>query len=156
MYDNLDIERALRGADQITVEGLPNTPKRMKAIEDAIKEIGEDPAKALSKAYIGIKRYAHFPEEREDHKPGYGPSHGSIVFRVRRIRWGNEPPVLNEDTIYLLEAVRDAGELGNPEYDGATTRKYINLCEALRRYEKARSEVEDLERILNSFEVESH
>lgn len=76
----LDYERALRANIDLSVQGDPRGPVRHKAIEDAIRAIQTDPD-ALRERYIGVKNYASFGDQREDHNYGSGPKHGSIVFR---------------------------------------------------------------------------
>lgn len=56
---------------------------RTKLIEDAIRLIAASPD-ALSQNYLGVKNYASFGDQREDHKYFMGPRHGDIVFSVKR------------------------------------------------------------------------
>lgn len=56
---------------------------RTKLIEDAIRLIAASP-EALSEHYLGVKNYASFGDQREDHKYFMGPRHGDIVFSVKR------------------------------------------------------------------------
>jgi len=77
---------------------------RQEAIADAIKAIAssEDP---LSNEYIGVKNYAHFGDQREDHSYGMGPRHGNIVFKIGRSTRNAEPTLTEEQRnacIYYL------------------------------------------------------
>jgi hypothetical protein len=99
-----DIEKLKQS--KVCVEGVCNTKERMTAIEDAIALIQKDPSDAMRKNYIGIKNYASFGDQREDHTYGYGPRHGSIVFRIERKSSGMDSQ-LGENEIYFLLCVRD-------------------------------------------------
>ena len=55
--------------------------ERRSCVTDAINDLATG-AKILSEKYFGTKDYAHWSDQREDHQHGYGPRHGSIVFRV--------------------------------------------------------------------------
>lgn len=65
-------------------------------------------AATMRTEYIGVKNYEGFFHQREDHKYGYGPKHGTIVFSVG----------LTEATRRRL---RDGGELTGEETDAAIT-----------------------------------
>lgn len=99
-------DRFDRGSKQIQVEGcVGGRRERLQVIEDAIVAIQKDGATALSSRYMGVKNYAAFGDQREDHEYGYGPAHGAIVFRVGR-RNKNDT-VLDSDAVYMLEVLRD-------------------------------------------------
>lgn len=55
---------------------------RKKAIEDAIIDLANGGGELMSR-YIGVKNYSGFGDQREDHKYGLGPKHGSIVFSIK-------------------------------------------------------------------------
>ena len=159
MTQTLDIERALKGARQIYMEGVPIGHGRLEIIEEAIALIQQDPEGALKQEYLGMKNYAHFGDQREDHKYGYGPKHGHIVFSVGRNkrRDAHEGP-LDGDAIYLLEAARDFGSREHP-WEAPSSRwhdtKQLNLVDWLRLH------VQLLERVAKTtsaldFQVETH
>lgn len=68
----------------IAIEGVCDSSDRRKLIEEAITDLQEDPENWAKGHYYGIKNYAGFGDQRSDHPYGYGPSHGSIVFRISR------------------------------------------------------------------------
>jgi hypothetical protein len=138
MREQIDIPRCLRAVSGIRITGSPNTGERRKAIEDAIIAIQSDGATALQKEYICVKNYAHFGDQREDHKNGFGPAHGSIVFSIARFR-GDDSQVLGPDEIYLLECVRDFPGVQVEERDrynpyGQRVTRTLNLCDVLSRW----------------------
>lgn len=51
------------------------------AILEAIQKVVSE-SEYLTKNYIGCKNYEGFVCQREDHKYGYGPRHGHIVFEI--------------------------------------------------------------------------
>jgi hypothetical protein len=154
----IDEERCLRAMADLTVEGKPSTKgERGKAIMDAIAAIQADGA-ALRSCYIGVKNYAGFGDQREDHTYGMGPRHGSIVFSVRRChKNGTDPPELTADHVYLLECVRDCE--GRDEPRGALHNQYIthlNLCDLLRERETVLSRLAELNESIGTSRVDSH
>jgi hypothetical protein len=88
----------------IDVEGNP--VGREYLIEEAIGRIQADPAEALKAEYLGIKNYAHFGDQRCDCSYGYGPTHGTIVFSIGRVRGA---PLEPDADIQELLRVRDFG-----------------------------------------------
>jgi hypothetical protein len=104
----IDLDRVRRAMKHIAVSGLPRTAERQRAIADVICAIQADGGKALASEYVGVKNYAHFGDQRSDHPYGYGPSHGSIVFRIGRAdRDPSRRIVLGADEVYALECLRD-------------------------------------------------
>lgn len=55
--------------------------ERMACVRDAINDIANGCIK-LRKEYLGTKDYAHWSDQRIACHYGYGPSHGSVVFRI--------------------------------------------------------------------------
>ena len=138
----IDIERCLRASQDIWVEGhVGNSGARQKAIEDAIAAIQQDGKAALAWEYIGVKNYAEFGDQREDHRYGYGPRHGTIVFSIRR-RHTDHAVELGADHIYLLECCRDCPTAFFVEDDTRPhlrgRRRSWTLCEALAEQERCR------------------
>jgi len=134
------------GLRQIVVSGCPDkgTSKRggdsrAKAIEDAIAGIQNDPDETLLKGYIGIKNYAAFGDQREDHSINMGPRHGTIVFSVCRQR--GYVGRIGVSAIALLEATRDFPAVPDGE-DQYRRKRYLNLCDVLARREKAENELD--------------
>lgn len=156
----IDIARARRGAAQLSVEG--GTP-RPSLIEAAIALIQTDPAKALTEEYLGVKNYASFGDQREDHRYGYGPKHGAIVFSIGRSeKWRSNERPLDTDAIYFLEVVRDFGTFnvdstlltygtGRP---GEVAR--INFATALRLFDRLQVWTVGLQTAFDAAKVETH
>ena len=80
-FDSDRIERA-KGLVRV---GAVNTRKRQECVDRFVKYLTENP-KWLESNYCGVKVYSGFGEQHEDHQLGYGPRHGSIVFRVDMIK----------------------------------------------------------------------
>lgn len=148
-----DVNRCRKAMKDLIIRGVPDTPQRLRLIEDAIRQIQHDPVKALAGEYLGIKNYAGFGDQREDHRYGMGPRHGTIVFSVERRRPG-ESTSLGADHIYLLECVRDAGSV--LEFtDPRNTKQKYNLCAAINKYDDLRASVRAYEEALSKVSVES-
>lgn len=155
MIERIDLERCRRGMKQLRIEGSP----RASLIAAAIEAIQKAPDAALMKEYFGIKNYAGFGDQREDHSYGKGPAHGYIVFRIERTednRSTKKP--LDSDAIYLLEAYRD---FRPTPYDDRTQQshnrqRFLPLCEAIRVMDYHRRDYEALSSAINAATVESH
>ena len=142
----IDIDRCLNAMEALNVQGAP----RLDRIEEAIGLIQKD-GTCLRKRYIGVKQYAGFGDQNSDNDYGYGPSHGSIVFQIERVR-NNMEAVLGSDHIYLLECVRDFGAWA----DDAKIKRLYNLCDTLREWGKAVERVVELEKLLANAKIETH
>ena len=94
----------------IEVSGIPSK-EREYLIEEAIRLIQQDPENAMRTEYLGIKNYAAFGDQREDHSYGMGPRHGTIVFSIGRDR---SHPLEPSDVDELIR-VRDFGGQEIPE-----------------------------------------
>ena len=87
-----------------------NGATRSKIVEDAKVELAGGGGK-LWEQYLGAKNYDGFGDQREDHRYGYGPRHGSIVFsvglapevRARGVAFLQSEEI--EDALYLLAAL---------------------------------------------------
>ena len=102
--EGLDIGRIQRANELIHIEGTCTGTERRQATEDAVRDIAEGPRK-LREEYVGVKNYAGFGDQREDHRYGYGPRHGSIVFRIelsREARSREWTPEEKDAAIYTL------------------------------------------------------
>lgn len=157
----IDIERCRSAMRRITVSGLVCSAERERALSDAIAAIQRDAASALLHRYIGVKRYAGFDEQREDHEYGMCPRHGDIVFRIDRLdirRDGTPPMPLGPDEIYLLECVRDAGEFEVENRDRISRDRMIkvNLCEAIQRGDRLSAALAAIHDQVKTRTVESH
>jgi hypothetical protein len=108
----------------IYVSGECTTKKRRDVVEDAISAIQKGDGR-LKGHYFGVKRYAHFDDQRCDCCTDMGPKHGGIIFRVgdRERKNGFE----KEDCIDLLLYV-----LQNPKTDVfLLLEKYRDACKVI-------------------------
>ena len=102
----LDLECCYRAMENIEISGAP----RNALIEEAIAAIQKDGKSALQTGYLGIKNYAGFGDQREDHGYGMCPRHGTIVFSIGRTQKARDKKTeLGADEIYYLEAYREFG-----------------------------------------------
>lgn len=152
MSARLDVERCLRAREAVTVLGIPRGSVRERALEDAIASIQKDGGGALARQYIGVKQYAGFGDQREDHEYGMGPGHGVIVFSVGRTSSfrARVTTGLGPDHVYFLEAVRDFGEL-----IGKGDRR-LNLDQVLGQLIESRDFVNLIQAVLTAAKVDSH
>jgi len=98
----MDIEKLIKRHQQIELYGQCCTKERQQLAEEAIKYFQTNPELKRSE-YFGIKNYAGFGDQRCDCTPGYGPTHGSIVFRIDYNRKNSK---VDEDGIdYILTAI---------------------------------------------------
>lgn len=139
--EKIDINRCSLAMKDIYVKGLCSSPVREAAIASAISQIQANPAGALKKQYVGVKNYATFGDQREDHEYNFGPRHGSIVFSIGRKR-PQESVTLGADHIYLLECVRDCAPIPVEDTDPLRGKSNIpqtmNLTDALGRWARYR------------------
>ena len=105
----------------IKVVGIPSR-EREYLIEEAIRLIQTSPQDAMVKQYLGIKNYAAFGDQREDHPYGMGPRHGSIVFSIGRC---GDAPIVPEDVEELIR-IRDFGGKRIPQSIVENFRIYTN------------------------------
>jgi hypothetical protein len=148
----LNLERCRRGMTQLDMQGCP----RNGLIEEAIAAIQRDPVGALRKEYFGIKNYAGFGDQREDHPYGYGPKHGSIVFRIGRENPG-DGKALDNDAIYYLEAYRDFGTMGWVEdhRDGRRDVR-LDLGRVIRKHDQFAKQLSEFARALDAVAILEH
>ncbi len=150
-----DVAKLVRAIEEIDVEGICNSPQRRKVISDAIAAIQKDGKTAMCKRYKGVKNYAGFGDQREDHDYGMGPAHGYIVFRVGRTGRGRNGEVeLGADHIFFLEAARDYPGItfGLDKYSKP---KKIGLSQTIKAMLTAEGNVQKLKEALD-FEVDTH
>jgi len=153
----IDMDRFRRGASQLEIVGRPGKSKeRLDVIETAILEIQAKPEVALSLKYLGVKNYAGFGDQREDHEYGYGPRHGSIVFSVGRKR-PNLNGQLDGDAIYALEILRDTAETVFPYNEFVSPehwpREIENVFEAVAILDRLETLRDGMVKALNEPEV---
>lgn len=126
------------GSKIIQVNGTPNTEVRKSMIDEAITLLQSETAKrALSDAFLGIKNYAGFGDQRCDCPYGFGPSHGHIVYSIGRTEKYRKAELTNPErkaAIYYLLAEREyCGEIvGERE-----NQNYQNLWLAIENMDKA-------------------
>ncbi len=152
----MDIERLRRST--LRVGGVCNTTTRRKVIEDAIAAIQEDGVTALAREFMGVKRYAHFGDQRTDCAYGMGPRHGSIAFRVGRDtshRSRAPRPDLGPDDVYFLECARDFPGVERPDKHIRNRTVRDGLSTVLDALARAEGEVELLRGALTT-DVEEH
>lgn len=153
----IDVNRCRAAMELLDVEGIPAKGMRNELIEEAIRRIQMDGTVALQSQYMGIKNYAHFGDQREDHDYGYGPRHGSIVFAIQRK--GDRKAELGPDHIYLLECVRDFGSVADPYYDRekygyrSDNPPHINLCRVIEKADAACEKLEHYQAAIDAVEV---
>ncbi len=86
---------------------------RGKAVEDAKHDLCNACPKMYG-AYIGVKNYDSFGDQREDHNYGMAPRHGHIVFQIGLTKEARTNKVCGneaEDALYFLSVL--------PEYERA-------------------------------------
>lgn len=156
MKQPIDLGRCRRGMQQLEVTGTP----RPEVIEEAIAAIQSDPAGALLKRYMGVKNYAAFGDQREDHEYGRGPSHGVIVFRIARSAAAmKQGSVLDQDAIYYLEAYRDFTAVEDPRpWVRASYEKprRLTLGDAIAVFDQCQTHANKLLQSVQSARVETH
>lgn len=153
----IDLERCRRGMRQLVISGTP----RAELIEFALAAIQHDPGGALRNGYFGIKNYASFGDQREDHAYGEGPKHGVIVFSIGRTpALRDSVKELDADAIYYLEAYRDFGHTswpndspGAPSYQKTIA---LTLGHAIRLFDEFGQKRDMLAAAFEKAEVESH
>ena len=83
LVNDYNIDKIEQAKDILLVEGIPYAGynEASRAIEDAILDVAKGVVYMRSK-YIGCKNYEGWTCQREDHPYGYGPRHGSTVFKL--------------------------------------------------------------------------
>lgn len=148
----IDIDRCRRGMRQLSVRGVP----RAGLIATAIGMIQTNANTALRQEYLGIKNYEAFGDQREDHRYGFGPKHGSIVFSIGRVSPSNGPP-LDDDAIYLLEAYRDFGTTKRKVYrDGRTIDERWSICDVIREHDRLSEQLREMRSLLDAARMTDH
>lgn len=113
MANGVDLAKLQLAESVIEIYGKLVGTERLRVIEDAISSLAHGGERLYSE-YFGVKNYAAFGDQREDHRYGYCPRHGYIVFSVgikeaRRSRIRNGEPLTPEELeacIYYLENVK--------------------------------------------------
>lgn len=154
----IDLDRCRRGMAQLRVEGIP----RASLIEETIAAIQRDPTTAMRERYVGIKNYAGFGDQREDHTYGMGPAHGSIVFsigltdHVRGATIGSEQRAPDADAIYYLEAYRDFKSINWPPLHEANRVDQMTLSAAIREFDLLNARRNTLADAFAAVSVDAH
>ena len=112
--DGIDSNRIDNAKRFIYIEGLKHNyghGETRTCVDDLISDIVNDNYKIL-KEYYGCKDYDRFICQRSDHKYGFGPKHGDIVFSIRATQDFREGKIVpNEkdknDILYMLENVKN-------------------------------------------------
>lgn len=147
----IDLQKCRKGMEQLNIEGRA----RPELIEEAIRLIQQSSVDAMSRRYLGIKNYASFGDQREDHDYGYGPKHGSIVFSIGRTdAWRVKP--LTADAIYLLEAYRDFEPVLVDGREDRNRKETLYLCGAIRLFDRLSAERNRLADAFNRVDVDEH
>jgi hypothetical protein len=152
----IDLERCRRAMKRVYIDGICNTAERANALADAIAAIQRDPINALMVEYIGIKNYSGFGDQREDHKYGYGPKHGTIVFRIGRHN-REAPGELGADEIYFLECARDFAGIPSFWRSNMQEQRWIaNLPTCITAMDRMQESVDTIEKAFIAFKPETH
>jgi len=125
----------------LDLQGICNSPEREALIESAIKVLQTHPETFAEEKYFGIKNYASFGDQREDHPYGSGPRHGTIVFSIGRNR-DNYKPEHAAKYIEVLIAFRDDKGFV-PECDNA---KKLNIQGTYNLYVKSLETIASIEK----------
>ena len=111
--DGINSNRIDNAKRFIYIEGLKNFGhgETRPCVNELISDIVNDNYKIL-KEYYGCKNYDGFICQRSDHRYGYGPTHGYIVFSIRAtqdFREGKTTPNEKDknDILYMLENVKN-------------------------------------------------
>jgi len=155
MQEKIDVQRCRAAMLVLSVEGSPVGPVRQLAIEDTIRAIQMDAELALRNNYTGVKNYAEFGDQRDDHAYGMGPRLGTTAFKIGRRPEGQGCNGLGADAVYLLECVRDFGAKPDPRSPDEKN-KNMNLCDVLREYELLAHLTAKLADMLTGAKVETH
>lgn len=120
--EGLDVSKISLAEDVIEVSGSYKKAgdDRKSVIDDAIKQLSTGKAKNhyhdLRTCYFGTKNYSSWHGQRSDHEYGYGPRHGSIIFKVglskpARDNFSNLTEEHIEAAIYLLVNIERVQEI---------------------------------------------
>lgn len=133
--------------NEINVKGICNTSKREKLIELAISNLQLDPENWTKERYYGIKNYASFGDQREDHNYGMGPRHGTIVFQIGRDK---NYKIENKDK--YIEILLLARDYTKPLYEYENRNRYVikaDLFTLVKRYAYHNNEYLELSRLIH-------
>jgi len=100
----LNLARVSRGSAIVYVEGTI-TDARLPLLREAMAEVAKPNCGELQHQYIGLKNYDRFVGQREDHRYGMAPRHGSTVFCIGLKRAARERDLTEqevEDALYWL------------------------------------------------------
>lgn len=138
----LDLRAIRHGMARVRVRGRVMPGKRAALIEEAVAILQANPER-MRDGYLGIKNYAGFGDQREDHGYGMRPRHGTIVFSIEMPggRLENSAPMTSDevaDAIYYLLAERDfAGVEEEATEGGYKVRRWRNLGDCVAKMDAA-------------------
>lgn len=80
---DVEIGQKVLVAEWADNRGTPRArhPEVAQQVEAAVRDLQEG-CPRMARRYFGIKAYAGWPSQIEDHQYGFGPKHGSIWFRI--------------------------------------------------------------------------
>ena len=104
----ISVDRIQSALTLLSIRGeYKQTEKRDEVVESSVKDLLNG-SKHLKEKYFGVKIYSGFGEQREDHKYGYGPRHGNIVFAIGLKVTDRELTDSEvEDCLYLLTNIEE-------------------------------------------------
>lgn len=112
LMNGVDVDRVENSRNFITIDGCKyyGTGETKKCVDDCIDDISQQKFKILNE-YFGCKDYAGFHLQREDHRYGYGPRFGAIIFSIRatcKWREGKVKPSRKDlnDILYALNILK--------------------------------------------------
>ena len=132
--------------NELVVEGFCDNKKREILFEEALLKLQDNPNDWAKEDYYGIKNYAGFGDQREDHKYGYGPRHGSIVFSIGRGGGYNSTrkDVYVEFLLYFRDFRNDKVKSNGDRYNQYN----LDLQDVLRRKISIEEELEKINQVL--------
>lgn len=108
----IDVEKIQAARQIIRMVGrFADVGDRRTMVSDAMTDIAKGGDKIRTR-YFGCKDYDRWSSQREDHPYGYGPRHGSIVFRIEKATdpgdWTSEQI---EAALYVLQSMLDGKDV---------------------------------------------
>lgn len=84
LMNGVNVDRVENARKFITIDGCKyyGGGETKTCVDDCIDDISQQKFKILNE-YFGCKDYAGFHLQREDHRYGYGPKYGAIIFSIK-------------------------------------------------------------------------
>ena len=100
ILNNLDSGKILHAEHMLDIGGLYKNAgsERQAVVEKAIAALLKGGG-ILLQEYVGTKDYAHFHGQAVSCKYGYGPTHGSVIFKIGLTRAARMKDSFTEDEI---------------------------------------------------------